>query len=107
MSFLSESLKEVAIPDSLLVFKEAFNQVAVQKVYFSECRPVAAYHTEDAPVEISVPNQGNEYIDLQRSRLYVKARILKADGSVLGKDEKTGIINLPLQSLWSQIDVYA
>ncbi|KHF23990.1 hypothetical protein [Solemya velum gill symbiont] len=107
MSFLSDSLKEVAIPDALLVFKETYNQVAVQKVYFSECRPVAAYHTDDSPVEIFVPNQGNEYIDLQRSRLYVKARIVRADGSVLSQGENTGIINLPLQSLWSQIDVYA
>ncbi|KAL5020597.1 hypothetical protein ScPMuIL_002322, partial [Solemya velum] len=59
------------------------------------------------PVDIFVPNQGNEYLDLKRSRLYVKARIVKADGSALVPQEKTGIINLPLQSLWSQVDVYA
>ncbi|KAL5015214.1 hypothetical protein ScPMuIL_009484, partial [Solemya velum] len=98
---------DYAIPDALLVFKEPANQVAVQKVYFSECRPVSSYHTDGTPVEIFVPNQGNEYLDLKRSRLYVKARIVKADGSALVPQEKTGIINLPLQSLWSQVDVYA
>ena len=53
-----------------------------------------------------MPGQGNEYIDLRRSRMYVKCKIVKADGSPLAANEKTGIINLPLQSLWSQIDTF-
>lgn len=35
-----------------------------------------------------------------------EAKITKSDGTALTNLEKTGIINLPLQSLFSQIDVY-
>ena len=82
------------------------NQVVVDKIYFNECRPVSSFDTEDAPIEITVLGQANEYIDLRRSRLYVKCKIVKSDGSALAAQEKTGIINLPLQTMWSQIDTY-
>ena len=39
-------------------------------------------------------------------RLYVKCKIIKADGSSLAVKEKTGIVNIPLQRMWSQIDTY-
>ncbi|XP_033731756.1 uncharacterized protein F54H12.2-like [Pecten maximus] len=45
-------------------------------------------------------------MDLRRWRLYVKGRILKTDGTALASQEKTGIVNLPLQSIWSQVDTY-
>lgn len=67
---------------------------------------MSAYNTEEAPIEISVPGQGNKYIDLRRSRLYAKCKIVKADGKALKGQERTDNINLPLQSLWSQIDTY-
>ena len=38
--------------------------------------------------------------------MYLKCKIVKADGSPLAVSEKTGIINLPLQCLWSQIDTF-
>lgn len=43
---------------------------------------------------------------MRRIRLYAKCKIVKTDGAALESQEKTGIINLPLQSLWSQIDTY-
>lgn len=64
---------------------------------------MSAYNTEEAPIEISMPGQGNEYIDLRRSRLYAKCKILKADGTALKAQEMMGIIYLPLQSLRFQI----
>jgi len=53
-----------------------------------------------------VSRAGNDYIDLRRSRLYLKLKIEKSDGSALQPKGKTGIINLPLKSLFSHIDVY-
>lgn len=63
-------------------------KVAVEKIYFAEYRPVSAYNTEDAPIEISIPGQGNEYIDLRRSRLYAKCKIVKSDGTALASQGK-------------------
>ncbi|XP_062597067.1 uncharacterized protein F54H12.2-like [Saccostrea cucullata] len=106
MAFLNDKITDIGLPLELSLFTVPPNQVAVEKIYFSECRPVTSFDTTDAPIEITVPNQGNEYIDLRRSRLYVKCKILKVDGTPLAAQEKTGIINVPLQSMWSQIDVY-
>lgn len=106
MAFLNDKITDIGLPAELTLFTVPPNQVAVEKIYYSECRPVSSFDSEDAPIEISVPGQGNEYIDLRRSRLYVKCKIIKSDGSGLAEQEKTGIINVPLQSMWSQIDVY-
>ena len=106
MAYLNDKLTEIGQPAELSVFTVPPNQVAIEKIYFTECRPVSSYNTEDTPIEISIPGGSNEYLDLRRSRLYVKCKILKSDGTSLASNEETGIINLPLQSLWSQIDTY-
>lgn len=89
----------------LSLFASPTNQVAIENVYFTEARPISSL-TADSPIEIVISGAGAEYIDLKRSRLYVKTRILKANGTSLTANEKTGIINLPLQSMFSQMDVY-
>lgn len=43
------------------------NQVALQKNYFSETRPVLSFDAADAPLEFAIPGSGNEYLDLRRS----------------------------------------
>ena len=65
-----------------------------------------SFQSGDAPIKITVTGQGNEYLYLRRSRMYVKCKIVKADGSPLVGNKKPGIINLPLQNLWSQIDTF-
>ncbi|XP_061190426.1 uncharacterized protein F54H12.2-like [Saccostrea echinata] len=106
MAFLSGDNKDIAQPMELSLFASPTNQVAVEKVYFTEARPISSIGVSDTPIEIVVSGSGAEYIDLKRSKLYVKARILKADGTALAEQEKTGIVNLPLQSMFSQMDVY-
>ena len=106
MSFLSDINTSTAEPSELALFTDPPNQVAVQKIYFSETRPISSFDADDAPLEFAVPGSGNEYLDLRRCRLYLKAKITKADGTALQAQEKTGIVNLPLQSLFSQIDVF-
>lgn len=106
MAYLSDQNTTLGQPAELSIFTLPANQVAIQKIYYSECRPVSSFQSDEAPIEIAVPGQGNEYIDLRRSRLYVKCRMVKSDGSKLAAAENTGIINLPLQSMWTQIDTY-
>ncbi|XP_062621650.1 uncharacterized protein F54H12.2-like [Saccostrea cucullata] len=106
MSFLSSENQEIAQPMELSLFASPSNQVAVEKVYYTEARPISNISASDTPIEIVVSGAGAEYIDLRKSKLYVKARIIKADGQALAAAEKTGIINLPLQSIFSQMDIY-
>lgn len=56
------------------------------------------------PIEFHV-SSAEEYIDLGRTFLYVKAKITKNNGAALAADSKVGPVNLWLHSLFSQIDV--
>ena len=106
MSFLSNNSTAIDQPMELSLFAKPSNQVAVQKVYYTEARPISSIDSEDTPIEIVVSGAGAEYTDLKRSRLYVKAKIIKSDGSDLAADENAGVVCLPLQSLFSQLDIY-
>lgn len=105
MTYLSKTNDGIAIPNELSLFNVPPNQVAIEKIYHSENRPLANF-TDSNTIEFAISGQGSEYLDLKRSRLYVRAKIVKADGSALTDDDTTSIINLPLQTMWSQIDVY-
>ena len=45
-------------------------------------------------------------LGLLKSRLYVKLQVVKSDGTNLGPNEKVGIVSLPFQTMFSQVDVY-
>ena len=106
MAFLSNQNQDLAQPMELSLFTSPTNQVAVEKIYFTQARPIPSTGVSDTPIEIVISGSGAEYIDLKRSKLYVKARTQKADDTALAANEETGIINLPLQSMFSQMDVY-
>lgn len=74
----------------LSLFASPTDQVAGEIVYFTEARSISSIRVSDTPIEIVVSGSGAEYIDLKRSRLSVKARILKANGTALATSEKTG-----------------
>jgi hypothetical protein len=99
MSFLSEDNKEVNQPMKLSMFASAPNQVAIDKINYTEERPTSNLLNDSTPIEIVVSGAGSDYIDLRKSCLYVKLQILKVDGSALAPKEKTAIVNLPLQNV--------
>jgi hypothetical protein len=51
-----------------------------------------------SPIEFHIPGTSDKYIDLKKTRLYVKVRILKADGTPVDANSKVTFINLTLQS---------
>jgi hypothetical protein len=62
--------------------------------------------TSGSPVEFLINNAGFEFIDLSKTRMYVKCHIVKPDGSKLATTDKVTLSNLALQSIWQQIDIY-
>ena len=68
--------------------------------------PIASLDSYHAPIEFDVPAQTEYYTDLSQSNLYLKSRILKADGSNLDDDQKAGPINNFLHSMFSGIDLF-
>ena len=107
MAYLNEENKEISIPMELDLFDEPKNQVAVDRIFYTETRPMSNFTSPDvSTVDFFVSGQGPEYMDLKRSKLYVRAKLIKADGTTFDDADTSSIVNLPLQAMWSQMDVY-
>ncbi|XP_038058761.1 uncharacterized protein F54H12.2-like [Patiria miniata] len=79
-------------------------QTSIEKAQWEEFHPISTI-SDGGPIEFFVPGSGEEYMDLNQTQLYVRAKITKADGSNLTAADHVGPVNLFLQSLFSQIDV--
>jgi len=98
-----EDFKE-AQPSGLSLFTVPPYQSAVERMYFQEVRSNSQLTGSIIDMEIT-GKHGMEYVDLKRSKLYVKAKIVKGDGKDLLATEYVGPINLFLQSMFSQVEV--
>ena len=56
-------------------------------------------------MDFNIPSQSSAYIDLKNSRLNVKLRLTNNDGTPLKDGEVVGLVNLPLQTIFRQVDV--
>ena len=79
-------------------------QISIVKGQWEESHPISTI-SDGGPIEFFVLGSGDEYMDLNQSQLYVKAKITKVDSSNLTENNHVGPVNLFLQSLFSQIDV--
>ena len=93
------------ITSELLLFNPPIVESGVESTQYIEYLP-ANQLSEEGPIEISIPSSGAMYIDLSRSRLHVKAKIVQKNGSDLTANDIVSPANLFLHSLWRQIDVY-
>ncbi|CAH1240717.1 Hypp6073 [Branchiostoma lanceolatum] len=85
------------------LFEVPPTQTAIQSGRWVEYHPVASL-AETSPIEFDIPGAGEEFTDLSQTRLYVRAKIVRANGADLPNDAKVGPVNLWLHSLFSQVD---
>ena len=89
---------------NLALFHPSPVDVGVEQIQWIEYRPVSQL-SSGSFIEFNVSPTSLEYIDLKRTRLHIKARILKTDGSLVTPDDKVAFINQHLSSLFKQCDV--
>jgi len=104
MAALSVDNFQEAQPSALSLFSLPPYQSAVERMYFQEVRSNSQLTGNIIDMEIT-RKHGMEYVDLKRSKLYVKAKIVKGDGSKLETTDYVGPVNLFLQSMFSQVEV--
>ncbi|GBM85734.1 hypothetical protein AVEN_163060-1 [Araneus ventricosus] len=103
------------VKSELELFHLPPTQTAIENGEWVEFHPMSNVF-DGGPVEFHISGSGEEYLDLSQTQLHVKAKILKADGSPILKETKTGAdgsltetkigpVNLFLHSLFSQVDV--
>ena len=89
---------------NLALFHPLPVDTGVESIQWIEYRPVSQL-SYGSFIEFNVPPCSMEYLDLSKTRLHIKARILKTDGSQVTDQDLVAFINLPLATLWRQVDV--
>ena len=107
--------------EELALFEKPVIDAGVHKVRWIEYKPInqVAYGSN---IEFVISGNGNQYVDLRRTRLHIKAKVVLENGSAIPSEEvarnergevgeadilsKVGPVNLWLHSLFNQVDVY-
>ena len=94
------------LKSELDIFETPATQTSMERGYFYAYPPNSAL-TDQGPIEFYVSGNGNEYIDLMNTMLYMKVRIVKGDGTPLGAEEQDQVapVNYLLHSMFSQVEV--
>lgn len=79
-------------------------QITLDKGRWIDHQPISSI-SSSTPIEYQVVGTDN-YLDLAKTMLFLRLKITKADGSALGNGEKVGPVNLFMQSLFKQVDLY-
>ena len=96
MNFVHSKSQECS-KSELDLFSVPPTQVSLEKGYFMDHQPVPSV-SDGGPITFLSPGT-EDYVDLSRTILVVRAKDLDAD-------EKVGIVNNFLHSLFKQVDVF-
>ena len=88
---------------SFELFDTLPTQDVVEDSRFVEILPLNS-NPDGAAYDFYVPALTDEYLDVSSTRLYVKAQIVKADGTAIGADAAVAPVNDLFNSLWSNIE---
>ena len=92
-------------PSELALFSPPPIESAIEKKQWVEYRPLSQL-AQSAPIEFLIPAAGAQYVDLRRSLLHIKFRIVKKSGDELELTDMVAPVNFIMHSLFSQIDVF-
>ena len=93
------------VDSALDLFTPPFKQSGVVDGNWIEIRPVNSTNNHGA-LEFKLKGSGEDFTDLAHSYIKLKVRIVKQDGSPMTNADNVGFVNLPVASLFRQVDLY-
>ena len=87
-----------------LIYSIYLTQSSINRSQYVEHRPLN-HINEVGPYDFLIPGS-SDYIDLSRTHLGLKFKIVDSEGADIPVTTEVGIINSLLHTLWNQIDVY-
>lgn len=90
--------------EHLSLFVPAPTDTSILSREWIDFRPVNQV-TDASVLDFNIPPQGASYIDLKRSVLNIKVKLIRGDGSPLQDGEGLAPVNLTLHSIFRQVDV--
>jgi hypothetical protein len=95
--------KEEGLAHNFDVFSGITVEKAMKRGYEHQLLPISSTGSE-GPYEFHIP-PSNEYIFFPHTRLYIKGRITKSDGTACAATDNYSGVNLFPQTLFKQVDV--
>ena len=102
MSFKLEESQE-SHGEGLALFQFPSVDTTINHHEWIEFRPTAQI-SHGSALEFNVSRKTTDYIDLKNTSLALKIRLIKETNTVIATN-KVALANLPLQTLWRQVDV--
>jgi len=103
MAFVHEQSCECT-KSELDLFSVPPTQTSMEQGSWIEYHPLTTV-TDGSPIEFDIGASGEDYVDFANSMLYVRAKVVAADGTDLAADAAVNPVNLFLHSLFSQVDI--
>ena len=93
--------------EDVALFSNPPYNTAEDKISWTQYHPSYANIGQEGynSIHFNILGNATQYIDLSKTKLYVKLRIQKEDGSVWGADESELPIDMILHTMWSSVDV--
>ena len=95
--------------ESLAVFASPPINSSIERLHYIHIRS-SNQLDRTGPLHFVISGSSNEYIDLSRTQLYVKLKVVKkvpaaATTSSLALPDLVSLINIPVHTIWSQVDI--
>ncbi|XP_028397218.1 uncharacterized protein F54H12.2-like [Dendronephthya gigantea] len=103
MNFVHSKSPE-GMKSELDLFGIPSTQVGLEKGHWIDHQPVSSVE-DGGPITFLCPGT-DDYVDLSKTILVVRAKVTKANGQDLDADERVGVVNNFLHSLFKQVDVF-
>lgn len=89
--------------DNIAVFNLPTTDAGLESFEWIEYRP-SGQLLPNSPIEFNIFGSSTSYIDLKSTLLYIKLKIVNGNNTSVTSNDNVGLINLPLRTLWSQVD---
>ena len=105
MDFKSKGLHDACSLTDTDLFSKPITQTDIANAFYEEIHPVSKLN-DNSSLDFVDDNATELFVDLINSYLYLKLKIKKSDGEDLTSTDEVAVINYPLGSIFSQIDVF-
>ena len=86
------------------LFKAPYTQLSIDQTSYVEISPLNSVESQEV-LDFVIPGAGSFYLDLNNTLLQLRLKVTKADGTNLAADDACSIINYPLNTIFSQVDL--
>jgi hypothetical protein len=88
------------------IFEDSMYDVSLASSSACEYHPISSLSDRNAPLEFSILANDTQYIDLNQTKLYIRARILDPKGESVKENTIVLPVNNMLNSMFSQCSIY-